>query len=155
MESVFISRFTLTLQQNCKMLDTQNCLQHHIKNANAARFLFSQPSTLPKDAPAKFDIPTTFGLRFYSKFCSSYSIAPSRSAKSETVTLKTRSETCACVPYDLYGDQALLCFTLRNLCKPKMLLRDRLQGDMLHATSHPQLVSQRHCNTSNRRNCIV
>ena len=131
------------------MLDTQNCL---IKSANAARFLFSQPSTLPKDAPAKFDIPTSFGLRFYSKFCSSYSIAPTRSAKSETVTLKTCSETCACVPYDLYGDQALLCVIFANL---KKFLRDKLQGDILHATSHPQLVSQRHCNTSNRRNCIV
>ena len=50
--------------KTAKMLDTQNCLQNHIKNAKGAKFCYSQPSTHPKDAPAKFYLSMTFGLRF-------------------------------------------------------------------------------------------
>ena len=54
-------------------------------------FFHSQCSTLPKDAPAKFYLCTTFGLRFMLS-----SVAPTRSStfyaylspNSETITLK-------------------------------------------------------------------
>ena len=46
------------LTKAARMLETQNCLQieNHIKSAKTAKFLYSYywPSTLPKDAPAKF-----------------------------------------------------------------------------------------------------
>ena len=94
-ESVFISGFTINniAPKLQKMLDTQNCLQNHIKNANA-NFFYSQPSTIPKDAHAKFHLFKTFGLRFMIS-----SVAPTYlrlfthilSAKSETVTLRDKN----------------------------------------------------------------
>ena len=43
MESVFISRFTMNnivlSTKTSKMLDAQDCLQNHIKNAKATKFL--------------------------------------------------------------------------------------------------------------------
>ena len=50
--------------KTAKMLDKQNCLQNHIKNAKATKFFYSQPSTLPKEAPAKFYLSPTFGFSF-------------------------------------------------------------------------------------------
>ena len=58
-------------------------------------FFHSQPSTLPKDAPAKFYLSTTFGLSFmissvaYAYFCS---LRIFQSPKSGTVTLNLKSE---------------------------------------------------------------
>ena len=57
------------------MLDTQDCLQNHIKNAKTTRFLYSQPSTLPTNAPEKFYVSMTFGLSFMVS-----SVAPTRSS---------------------------------------------------------------------------
>ena len=59
--------------KTAKMLDTQNCVQNHIKNAKATNFC--QPSTLPKDKPAKFYFRTTLGLSFMVS-----SVAPTRSS---------------------------------------------------------------------------
>ena len=48
-----------------KMLDTQNCLQSISKNAKKkTNFFYSQPSTLPKNATAKFYFSMTVGLSF-------------------------------------------------------------------------------------------
>ena len=47
------------------MLDTQNCLQNHIKNAKATNFFYNQPSTLPEEALAKFYFSRTFGLTVF------------------------------------------------------------------------------------------
>ena len=60
------------------MLDTQNCLQNHIKNAKTTKSLLQSPS-LPKDAPAKFCFSTAFSLNFTVKpyFHSSFSIVAS------------------------------------------------------------------------------
>ena len=44
---------------------------------NQPNFFHSQPSTLRKDAPAKFYLPTTFGLSFMIS-----SVAPARSSTS-------------------------------------------------------------------------
>ena len=58
------------------MLDTENCLQNHIKKMLKQQNLFyNQPSTLPKEALAKFYLSTTFGLIFMIR-----SVAPTRSA---------------------------------------------------------------------------
>ena len=47
------------------MLNTQNCLQNHVKNAiKQPNFFYSQLSTLPKEALAKFYLSTTLGLSF-------------------------------------------------------------------------------------------
>ena len=47
------------------MLDTQKCLQHHIKNAKATKLLLlSQTSTFAREALAKVYLSTTFGLSF-------------------------------------------------------------------------------------------
>ena len=50
--------------KTAKILDSENCLRNHIKNAKATKFLFSQPSTLSKKALAKFYPSTAFGLSF-------------------------------------------------------------------------------------------
>ena len=55
------------------MLDTQNCPENHIKNAKQPNFYYSQPSTLPKDAPEKFYLSSSFGLSFMIR-----SVAPTR-----------------------------------------------------------------------------
>ena len=47
--------------KTAKMLDTQNCFQNHIKNAKTPSFFYSHPSTLPKEAAAKFYLSSTFG----------------------------------------------------------------------------------------------
>ena len=49
------------------MLDTQNCLQKHAKNAKATKFFYSQHSTLPKEALANFYLSTTNWFKFYDK----------------------------------------------------------------------------------------
>ena len=43
-----------------KMLDTQNCLQNHMKNAKAT----SQPSVVSEEVLARSYLSTTFGLSF-------------------------------------------------------------------------------------------
>ena len=48
------------MNNTAKRLDTQNCLQNH-KNAEEPDFFYSQSSTLPKEAYAKFYLSTTFG----------------------------------------------------------------------------------------------
>ena len=59
----------------------QKCWTHIIpfriisKNAKTTKFLYCQPSRLPKDAPAKFYLSTTFGLSFMIR-----SVAPTRSS---------------------------------------------------------------------------
>ena len=76
MESVFISRFTM----NNIALKLQKCWTHKIafkiisKMLKQPNFFQSQPSTLPKDAPAKFYLSTTFGLSFVIS-----SVVPTRS----------------------------------------------------------------------------
>ena len=50
--------------KTAKMMVKQNCLQNHIKMLKQPNFFYSQPSTLPKDAPAKFYLSTTFGLSY-------------------------------------------------------------------------------------------
>ena len=50
--------------KTAEILDTQNCLQNHIKMLKQPNFFYSQPSTLPKDASAKFYYSATFGLSF-------------------------------------------------------------------------------------------
>ena len=59
----------------------QKCWTHKIafniisKMLKQPNFFYSQPSTLPKDAPAKFYLSTTFKwFKFCDKFCSPYSI---------------------------------------------------------------------------------
>ena len=47
-----------------KMLDTQNCLQDHIKNAEATEFLLQLALYSSKEALAKFYLSTSFGLSF-------------------------------------------------------------------------------------------
>ena len=55
------------------MLHTQNCLQNHIKNMlKQPNFFYSQLSTLPKGALAKFYLSTTFVMIS--------SVAPNRSS---------------------------------------------------------------------------
>ena len=86
-ESGFISRFTMT---NIAP-KLQKCWTHNIfftiisKMLKQPNFFCSQPSALSKEAPAKFYLPTTFGLSFMIR-----SVAPTRSStfyapKSETV----------------------------------------------------------------------
>ena len=57
------------------MLDTRNCLNIKSKMLKQPNLFYSQPSTLPKDAPAKFYLSTTFGLSFMIS-----SVAPTRSS---------------------------------------------------------------------------
>ena len=57
------------------MLDTQNCLQNHIKMLKQPSFFHSQPSKLSKDTLTKFYLSTTFGLSFIIS-----SVAPTRSS---------------------------------------------------------------------------
>ena len=68
-------------EQHCtktaNMLNTTNCLQNHIKNSKETKFFYSQPSTLPKETPAKFYLSTTFGSSFMIS-----AIAPIRSSTS-------------------------------------------------------------------------
>ena len=92
MESVFISRFTVNniapkLQKRWTHKIAFKIIENMLKQSN---FFYSQPSTLSKEALAKFYLSTTFGLSFIN------SVAPTRSStfyaylitKSETVTLK-------------------------------------------------------------------
>ena len=60
-----------------KMLDTQTCLQNHIKMLKQPNFFNLQPSTLPKEAFVKVCLSTTFGLSFMIS-----SLAPTRSSTS-------------------------------------------------------------------------
>ena len=62
--------------KTAKMLDTKNIALNIIsKMLKQPNFFYSQPSTLPKDAPAKFYFSTTFGLSFMIS-----SAAPARSS---------------------------------------------------------------------------
>ena len=58
----------------CRLLDTPNCLQRHIKNAKTARFFYSEPSALPKEALCNVLPLYDFWFTFYDKFCSPYTI---------------------------------------------------------------------------------
>ena len=66
MESVFLSRFKM----NNIAPKLQKCRKHKIafevisETLKQPNFFYSQPSTLPKDAPAKFYLSTTFGSSF-------------------------------------------------------------------------------------------
>ena len=94
MESVFISRFTMNnIVPKLQKCWTRKIAFHIIsKMLKQPNFSDSQSSTLPKDAPVKFYLSTTFGLSFMIS-----SVAPTRSStfyayfgfthKSETVTL--------------------------------------------------------------------
>ena len=56
-----------------KMLDTQNCLQDYIKNAEETEFLLQLALYSSKEALAKFYLSTTFGLSFKEcSLCSPY-----------------------------------------------------------------------------------
>ena len=90
--------FMLTLRKGvshctktAKMLDTQKCLQNHIKNAKANKFL----STLSKEGPTEFYLSTTFGLSFMIS-----SVAPTRSSTSLYACLITKigNRNLQCVP---------------------------------------------------------
>ena len=50
-------------------------VQNHIKNAKQPNFFYNRPSTLPKNALAKFYLSTTFGSSFMIR-----SVAPTRSS---------------------------------------------------------------------------
>ena len=74
-ESVFISRFTMNniapkLQKRWTHKIAFKIISKMLKQPN---FFQSWPSTLPKDAPAKFYLSTTFGLRLMIS-----SVAPTR-----------------------------------------------------------------------------
>ena len=75
-ESVYISRFTT----NNIAPELQKCWTQKIafriisKMVKQPNFFHSQPSTLPKEAIAKFYLSTTFGLRFMIS-----SVGPTRS----------------------------------------------------------------------------
>ena len=75
----FISRFTM----NNIARKLQKCWTHKIafkiisKVLKQPNFFYSQPSTLPKEAPAKFYLSTTFGLSFMIS-----SVAPTGSSTS-------------------------------------------------------------------------
>ena len=58
-----------------KMLDTENCLQNHIKMPKQPNFFYSQISAFLKEALAKFYFSTTFGLCFLIS-----SVAPTRAS---------------------------------------------------------------------------
>ena len=52
------------------MLDAQNCLQHHIKNAKATKFLSQSVFYTSKGRTCKvFAFSTAFGFKLYDKFC--------------------------------------------------------------------------------------
>ena len=75
-ESVFIGRFTMNniapkLQKSWTHKTAFKIISKMLKQPN---FFYSQPSTLPKDAPAKFYLSTIFGLSFMIS-----SVAPTRS----------------------------------------------------------------------------
>ena len=63
--SVFKQIYDVYYTKTAKMLDTQNCLQYHIKKMlRHPNFFLSEPSVLSKDAPAKFHLSATFRLSF-------------------------------------------------------------------------------------------
>ena len=77
MESVFISRFTMNniapkLRKCWTHKIAYNIISEMLKQEN---LFHSQTSTLPKDAPVKFYLSTTFGLSFMIS-----SVAPTRSS---------------------------------------------------------------------------
>ena len=65
--------------KTAKMLDTQNCLQNHIKNAKATKFLLQSSfyTSKGKGNTCKFYLSMTFGLSFIISF-----VAPTRSSTS-------------------------------------------------------------------------
>ena len=64
MESGFISRFTITLHQDCKNAGHTRFPSKSYKNAKTTKFLVQSALYLRKDATAKFYLSTTFGLSF-------------------------------------------------------------------------------------------
>ena len=74
------------------MLDTQNCLQNHIKNAKATKFLIQSAFYTSKGRTCKVLPFYDFWFKFYNKFCSPYWIVDVlrifNHQKSETVTLR-------------------------------------------------------------------
>ena len=83
-ESVSISRFTI----NNIAPKLQKCWTHKIafkiisKMLKQLNFFYSQPSTLPKEALAKFYLSTTFGLSFII-----HSVTPTRSSTFYTYSI--------------------------------------------------------------------
>ena len=57
------------------MLHTQNCLQHHIKNAKATKFLLQSSFYTSRGRTCKVYLSTAFGLRLVRS-----SVAPTRSS---------------------------------------------------------------------------
>ena len=74
-EFVFISRMRINnIEPKLQKFWTHKiAFESYRRCQNKPNFLYSEPSTLPKDAPAKFYLSTTFGLSFMIR-----SVAPTR-----------------------------------------------------------------------------
>ena len=57
-----------------KLPDTQNCLQNHIKNGKATKFLLQSAFYTSKGSTCKVLGFSDFWFKFYDKFCSPYPI---------------------------------------------------------------------------------
>ena len=74
-ESRFIGRVTINNTKTAEMLDTPNCLQHHIKNAKATKFLSQSAFYTSKGRTCKvlrlYDFGSSFMLNFVALTASS------------------------------------------------------------------------------------
>ena len=120
----FISRFTM----NNIARKLQKCWTHKIafkiisKVLKQPNFFYSQPSTLPKEAPAKFYLSTTFGLSFMIS-----SVAPTRSSiSSADLITKIGNHNLKTAQFYKRNQNWKLCSTLSRLSLNLYLSADKL-----------------------------
>ena len=65
-----VSLMSFCTAQNAKMLDTQKCLQNHVKIAKITKFLLHSALYTPKRSTCKVSSFYNFWFKFYDKFCS-------------------------------------------------------------------------------------